>query len=141
MIGDTAVSPGGGGFDGLETPCLLLDADILQANVDRMRRHIDGLGVTLRPHLKTAKSLAVARRAMAGPAGPATVSTLREAEYFAEGGVRDMIYAVGVAPQKLDRVGAIRQRWGRIWRSSWIRQPRPRLWRPGAGAAAMPCRC
>lgn len=112
MIGDTAVSPGGGGFDGLETPCLLLDADILQANVDRMRRHLDGLGVTLRPHLKTAKSLEVARRAMAGPAGPATVSTLREAEYFAEGGVRDMIYAVGIAPQKLDRVGAIRQRWG-----------------------------
>ncbi|MDH3027542.1 alanine racemase [Methylobacterium fujisawaense] len=112
MIGDTAVSPGGGGFDGLETPCLLLDADILQANVDRMRRHLDGLGVTLRPHLKTAKSLAVARRAMAGPAGPATVSTLREAEYFAEGGVRDVIYAVGIAPQKLDRVGAIRQRWG-----------------------------
>ena len=112
MIGDTAVSPGGGGFDRLETPCLLLDADILQANVDRMRRHLDGLGVTLRPHLKTAKSLEVARRAMAGPAGPATVSTLREAEYFAEGGVRDMIYAVGIAPQKLDRVGAIRQRWG-----------------------------
>ncbi|WP_426314588.1 alanine racemase [Methylobacterium fujisawaense] len=112
MIGDTAVSPGGGGFDGLETPCLVLDADILQANVDRMRRHLDGLGVTLRPHLKTAKSLEVARRAMAGPAGPATVSTLREAEYFAEGGVRDMIYAVGIAPQKLDRVGAIRQRWG-----------------------------
>lgn len=112
MIGDTAVSPGGGGFDGLETPCLLLDADILQANVDRMRRHLDGLGVTLRPHLKTTKSLEVARRAMAGPAGPATVSTLREAEYFAEGGVRDMIYAVGIAPQKLDRVGAIRQRWG-----------------------------
>lgn len=112
MIGDTAVSPGGGGFDGLETPCLLLDADILQANVDRMRRHLDGLGVTLRPHLKTAKSLEVARRAMAGPAGPATVSTLREAEYFAEGGVRDVIYAVGIAPQKLDRVGAIRQRWG-----------------------------
>ena len=112
MIGDTAVSPGGGGFDRLETPCLLLDADILQANVDRMRRHLDGLGVTLRPHLKTTKSLEVARRAMAGPAGPATVSTLREAEYFAEGGVRDMIYAVGIAPQKLDRVGAIRQRWG-----------------------------
>ncbi|WP_345822159.1 alanine racemase [Methylobacterium fujisawaense] len=111
MIGDTAVSPGGGGFDGLETPCLLLDADILQANVDRMRRHLDGLGVALRPHLKTAKSLEVARRAMAGPAGPATVSTLREAEYFAEGGVRDVIYAVGIAPQKLDRVGAIRQRW------------------------------
>jgi D-serine deaminase-like pyridoxal phosphate-dependent protein len=49
---------------------------------------------------------------MTSPAGPATVSTLREAEYFADGGVRDMIYAVGIAPQKLDRVGNIRRRWG-----------------------------
>lgn len=112
MIGDSTVSAGGDGFAGLETPCLLLDADKLQANVARMRRHLDGLGVTLRPHLKTAKSLEVARRAMASAAGPATVSTLREAEFFAEGGVRDMIYAVGIAPQKLDRVGAIRRRWG-----------------------------
>lgn len=104
--------PGDDGFDGLETPCLLLDADRMQANIARMRAHLDGMGVTLRPHLKTAKSLDVARRAMADPSGPATVSTLREAEYFAEGGVRDMIYAVGIAPQKLDRVGAVRRRWG-----------------------------
>lgn len=100
------------GFDGLETPCLLLDADRLTANVATMRARLDRLGVTLRPHLKTAKSLDVARIAMASPSGPATVSTLREAEYFAEGGVRDLIYAVGIAPQKLDRVGAIRRRWG-----------------------------
>ena len=99
------------GFDGLETPCLLLDADRLAANVATMRAGLDRLGVTLRPHLKTAKSLAVARIAMASPSGPATVSTLREAEHFAEGGVRDLIYAVGIAPQKLDRVGAIRRRW------------------------------
>lgn len=100
------------GFDGLETPCLLLDADRLTANVATMRAGLDRLGVTLRPHLKTAKSLDVARIAMASPSGPATVSTLREAEHFAEGGVRDLIYAVGIAPQKLDRVGAIRRRWG-----------------------------
>jgi D-serine deaminase-like pyridoxal phosphate-dependent protein len=36
------------------------------------------------------------------------VSTLREAEYFAAGGVRDMIYGVGIAPAKLERVSAIR---------------------------------
>lgn len=100
------------GFDGLETPCLLLDADRLTTNVATMRAGLDRLGVTLRPHLKTAKSLDVARIAMASPSGPATVSTLREAEHFAEGGVRDLIYAVGIAPQKLDRVGAIRRRWG-----------------------------
>jgi D-serine deaminase-like pyridoxal phosphate-dependent protein len=111
MVEERAQTSGDDGLDGLETPCLILDADRLEANVDRMRRRLDGLGVVLRPHLKTAKSLPVARVAMSRPDGPATVSTLREAEYFAEGGVRDMIYAVGIAPQKLDRVGAIRRRW------------------------------
>ncbi|MEE7494505.1 DSD1 family PLP-dependent enzyme [Methylobacterium oryzae] len=96
----------------LPTPCLLLDEARLRANLAGMRAHLDRLGVTFRPHLKTAKSIDVARLAMTGPAGPAMVSTLREAEYFAEGGVRDMIYGVGIAPQKLDRVGAIRRRWG-----------------------------
>lgn len=38
------------------------------------------------------------------------VSTLREAEYFAEGGVTDMIYGVGIVPAKLGRVAAIRGR-------------------------------
>jgi D-serine deaminase-like pyridoxal phosphate-dependent protein len=77
-----------------------------------MRRHLDRLGVSFRPHLKTAKSLDVAHLAMTSPSGPATVSTLREAEYFAEGGVRDILYAVGVAPTKIDRIGAIRRRCG-----------------------------
>ena len=96
----------------LETPCLLLDEARLRANLAGMRAHLDRLGVAFRPHLKTAKSIAVARLAMTDPTGPATVSTLREAEYFAAAGVRDIVYAVGIAPQKLDRVGAIRRRWG-----------------------------
>lgn len=95
-------------LDDLQTPCLLLDEAKLRANVARMKRHLDSLGVAFRPHLKTAKSIDVARIAMNSPAGPAMVSTLREAEYFAAGGVRDMIYGVGIAPAKLDRVTAIR---------------------------------
>ncbi len=95
-------------LDTLHTPCLLLDEARLRANAARMRAHLAGLGVALRPHLKTAKSLAVGRIAMTSPEGPAIVSTLREAEYFAEGGVRDMIYGVGIAPAKLPRVAAIR---------------------------------
>lgn len=95
----------------LQTPCLLLDEERLRANLAGMRTHLDGLGVALRPHLKTAKSIDVARLAVAGATGPATVSTLREAEYFAGNGLRDLLYAVGIAPQKLDRVGAIRRRW------------------------------
>ena len=48
---------------------------------------LDRLGVTLRPHLKTAKSVEVARRVMSSPRGPATVSTLKEAAQFAAAGV------------------------------------------------------
>ena len=96
----------------LDTPCLLLDEARLTANVARMRAQLAGLGVAFRPHLKTAKSLDVARRAMTGPRGPAMVSTLREAAYFAEGGVTDLTYGVGIAPQKLDRVGGIRRQYG-----------------------------
>jgi D-serine deaminase-like pyridoxal phosphate-dependent protein len=94
----------------LETPCLLLDEGRLRTNVFRMKARLAGLGVAFRPHLKTAKSLDVARIAMTSPEGAATVSTLREAEYFADGGVRDMIYGVGIAPAKLARVSTIRER-------------------------------
>lgn len=97
-------------LDALPTPCLLLDQARVRTNVNRMREHLARLGVAFRPHLKTAKSLDVARIAMTTPKGPAMVSTLREAEYFAEGGVQDMIYGVGIAPTKLARVTAIRAR-------------------------------
>lgn len=94
----------------LETPCLILDADRMDRNIARLRARLAPLGVTLRPHLKTAKSIEVARRVMATPQGPATVSTLKEAELFTAAGVRDIIYAVGIAPGKLDKVIEIRRR-------------------------------
>lgn len=98
----------GTGLDQLDTPCLLLDEGKLRANLEGMQARLARLGVAFRPHLKTAKSLDVGRIAMTAPEGPAMVSTLREAEYFAEAGVRDLIYGVGIAPAKLDRVSAIR---------------------------------
>lgn len=92
----------------LATPCLLLDADRMERNIARLKARLDGLGVTLRPHLKTSKSVDVARRVMTSPVGPATVSTLLEAEQFAAAGVRDIVYAVGIAPSKLPQVLALR---------------------------------
>ncbi|AUN32586.1 alanine racemase [Niveispirillum cyanobacteriorum] len=93
----------------LETPCLILDADRMDRNIARLRRRLVSMGVSLRPHLKTAKSADVARRVMTSAAGPATVSTLKEAAYFAAAGVKDMIYAVGIAPDKLAKVQRLRQ--------------------------------
>ena len=92
----------------LATPCLVLDAERMERNIARLSARLDGLGVSLRPHLKTCKSVDVARRVMASPAGPATVSTLLEARQFAAAGVQDMVYAVGIAPSKLPQVLALR---------------------------------
>lgn len=93
----------------LETPCLILDADRMDRNIARLRKRLASLGVSLRPHLKTAKSVDVARRVMRSTEGPATVSTLKEAAYFAAAGVKDMIYAVGIAPAKLATVLQLRR--------------------------------
>lgn len=91
----------------LPTPCLLLDEQRMLRNIERLRTRLPA-SVQLRPHLKTAKSPPIARLLMSSIAGPATVSTLREAEYFAEYGVRDILYAVGLTERKLDRVQALR---------------------------------
>lgn len=94
----------------LESPALLLDRPRLDRNIARMRAQLSRLGgVTLRPHLKTAKSIDVARQVLPH-GGPITVSTLLEAERFGEAGFSDILYAVGIAPDKLDRVISLRRR-------------------------------
>jgi D-serine deaminase-like pyridoxal phosphate-dependent protein len=96
-------------MNGLHTPCAVLDEARMMRNIDRLRRHLDGLGVRFRPHLKTTKCLEIARRMMISPAGPAAVSTLAEVRQFANAGVLDILYAVGIAPGKLDEVVSFRR--------------------------------
>ena len=90
------------------TPSFLIEDEKLERNLERAKARAKELGVVFRPHLKTHKSIAIARRQMVSPEGPATVSTLAEARYFAANGVKDLIYAVGIAPQKLAEVARIR---------------------------------
>jgi D-serine deaminase-like pyridoxal phosphate-dependent protein len=96
----------------LETPRLLLDRDRLQANCARMLARTTALGVRLRPHLKTAKSLDVARLATETHNPAITVSTLKEAEWFAHGGFRDILLAAGVVPQKFPHAARIQRETG-----------------------------
>jgi D-serine deaminase-like pyridoxal phosphate-dependent protein len=91
-----------------ESPALVLDRTRLGANIAAMNARANRLGVRLRPHLKTAKSVEVAALAV-DPADPRiTVSTLKEADYFAAAGYRDILYAVGIAPNKLAHAAALR---------------------------------
>ena len=81
----------------------------MQANIRRMADRADALGVELRPHLKTCKSVEIARMIKPGRAG-ITVSTLQEAEYFARAGFRDIMYAVSIVPRKMPAVAALNEK-------------------------------
>lgn len=100
--------------DNARTPCLLLDVERMTRNLGVIGKRLAALGVPLRPHVKTCKSVEIARR-MLGPASPGiAVSTLAEAEHFFEHGFADLLYAVGIAPGKLPAAARLAARGARL---------------------------
>jgi D-serine deaminase-like pyridoxal phosphate-dependent protein len=89
------------------TPCLALDHEKLDANLARMASAVQARGISLRPHLKTAKCVEVAKRAAHFGNAGFCVSTLKEAEFFFSHGFRDLFYAVTAGPGKLDRAATL----------------------------------
>lgn len=75
---------------------MVVDVDVLTRNLEEMQAGQDAAGIALRPHLKTAKTIAVARQALDLGAVGITVATLGEAEVFADAGVRDIFIAYPV---------------------------------------------
>jgi len=94
----------------LPTPALLVDREVLEHNLTRMAETAKRLGVTLRPHIKTHKTLEIARRQRALGARGLTVSTLEEARAYAEHGFDDLTWAFPVIPGRLDEARAIAER-------------------------------
>jgi D-serine deaminase-like pyridoxal phosphate-dependent protein len=103
-IASESERPAPGSIFELATPALLLDRQRLERNAARMQEKVRSLGVTLRPHVKTAKSIDVLRVLSGGAEMPITVSTLAEARYFFGHGVTDILYGVGIAPVKLPEI-------------------------------------
>ena len=95
----------------LDTPCLILDKSLLEKNCQKARKKCRELNTILRPHVKTPKSIEVTKIALDNKEGPITVSTLNEAEYFANAGFKDILYAVCVIPKKLNRLNFIQQKY------------------------------
>jgi threo-3-hydroxy-D-aspartate ammonia-lyase len=93
----------------IPTPAAVIDQARMMRNIERMQQRMNALGVRLRPHVKTSKCIDVVRRQQAAGADRITVSTLKEAEQFFAAGFVDVLYAVGIAQQKLDRVLALRR--------------------------------
>ena len=91
----------------LSTPALLLERGVLARNAARMGDALAQRGVPLRLHVKTVKSVDAVRFALGSATAPIAVSTLREAEHFLAHGFRDLVYAVGLAPGKFERVAGL----------------------------------
>lgn len=92
----------------LITPACLLDLTRFRHNCRRMQAVAEAEQLTLRPHVKTLKSLQAAEY-YAPASGPITVSTLAEAAAFASAGYTDILYAVGLSPNKFPHLAAIQR--------------------------------
>ena len=96
----------------IQTPCLIVDRDVLEQNLVAMADHARGHGVALRPHAKTHKCLEIARRQLALGAIGLTVATVGEAEVFAAAGFNDLFiaYPVWAAGARAARLRALAER-------------------------------
>jgi D-serine deaminase-like pyridoxal phosphate-dependent protein len=93
----------------LATPAAILAVAKMRRNIERMQSHLDAVGVKFRPHVKTSKCAEVVRAQVSAGAAGLTVSTLKEAQQFFAQGHRDILYAVGVVPNKFEAALALRR--------------------------------
>jgi D-serine deaminase-like pyridoxal phosphate-dependent protein len=80
-------------LNAIETPAVLVDFDKLMANIAWAQKTASEHRVVLRPHIKTHKSLAIARLQLQAGAVGITASKTDEALVFIEGGVKSVTVA------------------------------------------------
>ncbi len=98
-------------LDTLETPTVLVDAPIAEANLRRWQERCDRAGIANRPHIKTHRSVAWALRQVELGAAGITVQTVGEGEVMADAGISDILLTTNTLGQaKLARLGALAAR-------------------------------
>lgn len=98
-------------IDDLDTPALLIDVDIMERNLQRASAYARQHGLRLRPHIKTHKIPALARRQLELGAAGITCAKTTEAQVMISCGARDLLLAYPVlGTQKIERlIGLARQ--------------------------------
>src|SRR5699024_4227563 len=89
----------------LDTPALLLNLNKVEKNIDDIAIFAKEAGVNVRPHIKTHKSIDIAKRQIEAGSVGVTVAKVGEAVVMVEGGIRDVLIAYPlVSTHKLERV-------------------------------------
>jgi len=95
----------------LDTPCLVLDLDILENNIRKMQAVATQAGKSLRPHAKTHKCSSLARMQVQTGATGICAAKLSEAEALVGAGLEDiLITGPVVTPLKVERLVGLAQR-------------------------------
>jgi D-serine deaminase-like pyridoxal phosphate-dependent protein len=98
-------------IDDLDTPALLVDLDVMERNLARMADYARSRNLRLRPHTKTHKSIALAKRQLALGAVGLTVAKPGEAEVLVEAGPPELLVAYPtVGERKLRRLMEVARR-------------------------------
>ena len=84
-------------FPELQTPAVLVDVDIAQANIDRFQSYCDGHGLPTRPHIKTHKLPCFAKAQLAAGSIGITCQKITEAKaMISEGGISDVLLTYNI---------------------------------------------
>jgi D-serine deaminase-like pyridoxal phosphate-dependent protein len=94
----------------LISPAILVDIDRVENNISEMVARAKEGGVSLRPHIKTHKCIEIGKMQLDAGAQGITVSTLAEAQAFADEGFDDITYAVPLSPDKFPGVQKVSER-------------------------------
>ena len=96
----------------LDTPCLCVDLDRLDRNLDRMQTTVVRNGIASRPHAKTHKCPAIARLQLATGSVGICTAKISEAEVMFEHGIEQVLMTtVNVTPRKIRRAMRLRKRY------------------------------
>ncbi len=75
----------------LDTPCFVVDQDIMERNIEKMAAYFRGRPARLRPHVKHHKTPAIAHKQVAAGAVGICCQKLGEAEVMADSGVDNIL--------------------------------------------------
>ena len=93
------------------TPCLIIDLDVVERNIQRAQKLCDEAGVANRPHIKTHKSPLLAKMQIEAGARGITCQKLGEAEVMADAGITDIIIATNLlGAARSGRLAALQRR-------------------------------
>ncbi|KAL3484165.1 hypothetical protein BJX62DRAFT_248637 [Aspergillus germanicus] len=95
----------GSTLDDLDTPSMIVDLDLMEANIQKLFSTLLPTGRNIRPHLKTTKSAALAHKLVAVGAKGCCVAKVSEAEAITAAGFDDILITCEIiGRQKVKRL-------------------------------------